>query len=150
MPLFSKDKEPEPAPARTSTSSKGGLFNRRRSSSPDVTSPNRSSTSGGLRNVLHRNHNEDPAIREARERVARAEQAERDADRALIQARTAVKEARAHVKRMEEEAAEEYVASQSLWHGSDTDVDYRARLAKIKQGQAKDLKNSVKGLGRHG
>jgi hypothetical protein len=36
-----------------------------------------------------------------------AEAAERDADRALLTARTAVKEAREHVKRLEREAAEE-------------------------------------------
>jgi hypothetical protein len=39
--------------------------------------------------------------------VQNAEAAEREADRALIQARAAVKEARAHVKRIEKEAAEE-------------------------------------------
>jgi hypothetical protein len=43
----------------------------------------------------------------ARERVLSAETAERDADRALFQARVAVKEAREHVKRLEKEAAEQ-------------------------------------------
>ena len=52
-------------------------------------------------------HREDASIVAARERVASAEAAERDADRALIQARTAVKEAREHVRRLEKEAAEE-------------------------------------------
>ena len=36
-----------------------------------------------------------------------AEAAEREADRALVQARLAVKEAREHVKALEREAAEE-------------------------------------------
>lgn len=38
-----------------------------------------------------------------------AERMERDADKALIHARAAVKEAREHVKRIEREASEEYV-----------------------------------------
>lgn len=60
-----------------------------------------------------------------------AETAERDADRALVQARAAVRDARAQVAALEREAAEE------------------ARLAKIKQGQAADLNKRAKPLGRH-
>ncbi|TVY17241.1 hypothetical protein LARI1_G004233 [Lachnellula arida] len=67
----------------------------------------------------------------ARERVQNAEAAERDADRALIQARAAVKEARAHVKKIEQEAAEE------------------ARLARIKQEQASSISKRAQPLGRH-
>ena len=48
-----------------------------------------------------------------------------------MQARTAVRDARAHVKRLENEAAEE------------------ARLAKIKQKQAASLGKRGKMLGRH-
>ena len=59
-----------------------------------------------------------------------AEAAERDADRALAAARVAVKEAREHIKRLEREAAEE------------------ARLAKIKQDQARSMTKRGKGLGR--
>jgi uncharacterized protein YdhG (YjbR/CyaY superfamily) len=55
---------------------------------------------------LHRNR-EDPSIINARERVLRAEAAEKDADRALIASKAAVREARAEVKRLEAEAAEE-------------------------------------------
>ena len=47
-----------------------------------------------------------------------------------MQARTAVREAREHVLRLEREAAEE------------------ARLAKIKQHQAGEIGRSAKGLGR--
>jgi hypothetical protein len=79
---------------------------------------------------LHRN-TEDASITNARERVLSAEAAERDADRALLTARAAVKEAREHVKRLEREAAEE------------------ARLAKIKMKQAGDLGKRGKMLGRH-
>lgn len=44
---------------------------------------------------------------QARERVLQAENAEREADRALFAAKAAVREARDHVKRLEREAAEE-------------------------------------------
>jgi hypothetical protein len=44
-----------------------------------------------------------------------AETAERDADRALLNARTAVRHARDEVKRLEREAAEEYVNPISLF-----------------------------------
>ena len=59
-----------------------------------------------------------------------AEAAEREADRAMLAARAAVKEARDHVRRLEREAAEE------------------ARLAKIKQTQAKAIGKRGKALGR--
>lgn len=48
-----------------------------------------------------------------------------------MQARAAVREAREHIKRLEREAAEE------------------ARLAKIKQNQAKSISKRAKPLGRH-
>ena len=62
---------------------------------------NRHSMFGGSR------QNQDPSILAARERVTNAEAAEREADRALAAARTAVKEARDHARRLEHEAAEE-------------------------------------------
>ena len=46
--------------------------------------------------------------------MASAEAAERDADRALVQARAAVKEAREHVRRLEKEAAEEYATLNTI------------------------------------
>ncbi|CAG8961164.1 hypothetical protein HYFRA_00002707 [Hymenoscyphus fraxineus] len=85
--------------------------------------------SRGLSNLLHRH--EDASIVAARERVLNAEAREKDADRALNQARIAVREAREHVRKIELEAAEE------------------ARLARIKQDQAKDLGKRGKMLGRH-
>lgn len=60
-----------------------------------------------------------------------AEEAERDADRALFQARAAVRQAREQCKKLEREAAEE------------------ARLAKIKQNQAKSISKRGQHLGRH-
>ena len=59
-----------------------------------------------------------------------AENAEREADRALEAARLRVREARNEVKRLELEAAEE------------------ARLAKIKQHHAKEVSKRGKHLGR--
>lgn len=61
-----------------------------------------------------------------------AETAERNADRALMAARTAVKDAREHVRVLEREAAEE------------------ARLARIKQEQAAHISKRAAPLGRHG
>ena len=49
----------------------------------------------------------DPSIRAARQKVSDAEASEREADRALGQARAAVREAREHVKMLEREALEE-------------------------------------------
>jgi len=61
-----------------------------------------------------------------------AEDAEKAADKALIQARAAVADAKAHVKRLEAEADED------------------ARLAKIKQHEAHGISMSAKVLGKHG
>lgn len=49
----------------------------------------------------------DPSIINAKQSLANAEAAEREADRALSVARAAVREAREHVARLEREAAEE-------------------------------------------
>lgn len=148
MGLFSKDTEPvaaHPAPAthnRYSTDSDSpkrshGLFGSRHSSSPDAapqrtsTTSTRTSVSSGGHGVLSRfGHKEDPSITGARQRVHQAEQAEKEADAALIQARAAVRDAREHVKALEREAEEE------------------ARLAKIKQAQAKDISKRGANLGR--
>lgn len=72
---------------------------------------------------------EDPAIAAARQRVMSAENAEREADKALIAARNAVAVAKAEVKKLEMEAAEE------------------ARLARIKQEQAAKLGERAEPLG---
>ncbi|OCT51415.1 hypothetical protein CLCR_09240 [Cladophialophora carrionii] len=140
MPLFGhKNTAPEPTPThahsttnpRYSNSSadgspRRGFFSRRRSSSlssSDLDTRNNrqgsnklshgsTRSSGGL---FHRNH-EDSSIIAARERVLSAETAEREADRALVQARAAVQEARNHVKMLEREAEEEYVLNLALTH----------------------------------
>lgn len=72
----------------------------------------------------------DPSISAAKQSLISAETAERDADRALFVAKNAVREAREHVHRLEREAAEE------------------ARLAKIKQGEARALGKKGRALGR--
>ncbi|KAJ5256683.1 hypothetical protein N7478_012787 [Penicillium angulare] len=100
------------------------------SSHTSVSSRSGSSSAGSQRrSFLHRTP-EDPSIQSAREQVVRAETAEHEADRALIASRKAVKEAREHVKHLEREAAEE------------------ARLARIKQDQAKSISKRAKPLGR--
>ncbi|KAF7114228.1 hypothetical protein CNMCM5793_007806 [Aspergillus hiratsukae] len=110
-----------------------GLFGGRNSHSSH--SPRRSSgsySSGHThrRGLLSRHH-EDPSIAAAKEQVLRAESAEQAADRALRESRMAVREAKDHVKRLENEAAEE------------------ARLAKHKQSQARSISKRAKPLGRH-
>jgi hypothetical protein len=55
--------------------------------------------------LLHRN--EDASIVSAKNSLIQAENAEREADRALFAAKTKVREAREGVKRLEHEAAEE-------------------------------------------
>lgn len=81
----------------------GGFFGRHRATEPAIAPATTSGHHGGL---LHRNA-EDPSILAARERIMSAEAAERDADKALSNARIAVREAREHIKRLEREAAEE-------------------------------------------
>ncbi|EXJ90324.1 hypothetical protein A1O1_03423 [Capronia coronata CBS 617.96] len=148
MPLFGhKNNDPvQPTPnartshgARHSTSSsdasspRHGFFggsSGRRSSSSDLRDSRRTSTSKRTAGGLFNKNTEDPSISDARQRVASAERAEQEADRALVQARAAVRDARDHVKMIEREAAEE------------------ARLAKIKQQNAKDISKRAKPLGR--
>ncbi|KAI1130016.1 hypothetical protein F5Y10DRAFT_236814 [Nemania abortiva] len=151
MPFFSNRKpeeevieEPAPVPEK-----KHSLFSsRHRSPSPSI-AQSRTSTSSSRnsdlasnpsrhRSVLSRtfghgnsNPDIDPSILQARERVMGAENAEREADRALAAARQRVAEAREEVKRLEIEAAEE------------------ARRAKIKQYHAKEVSKRGKQLGRH-
>ncbi|KAF2396308.1 hypothetical protein EJ06DRAFT_534042 [Trichodelitschia bisporula] len=144
MPLFGHRNTAATAPAHnpppvTSTSPQRsrGLFGRRRSSSDYesgtyANGTHANGTSPQRRGLLSRHNDEDPSIMTARERVLGAERAEKEADRALMMARQAVREARDHVKMLEREAAEQ------------------ARLAKIKQGQAKSISKRAKPLGRHG
>jgi hypothetical protein len=134
MPLFSsRHEEPIQDPPADAPKRKSTLFGRNRDPSPTTTSrtstTNNTSSSPRRSGLLHR-RDEDPTILAARERVMHAEAAERDADRALAAARVAVKEAREHIKRLEREAAEE------------------ARLARIKQDQARSMTKRGKGLGR--
>ncbi|KAI6781871.1 uncharacterized protein J7T54_005081 [Emericellopsis cladophorae] len=146
--------EPEPAPITHEPPKKHGLFNRRGSSpSPppaagrysmssrsSMSSSGRhsmnhsrhSKTNSGLLSKFGRDNNVDPSIANARDQVESAEQAEIEADRALDAARMRVRDARAQVKILEEEAREE------------------ARRAKVKQHHAKDISKRGKGLGRHG
>ena len=103
---------------------RGGFFSRRRSSSSSDHSPHRDSSSvagststgggGGLfgnrkggRTLHNPKFSKDPSILAARQRITEAEEAERAADQALIDARNAAKNARGHCKNLEREAEEE-------------------------------------------
>jgi len=81
---------------------------------------------------MGRDRHQDSTILAARQKVTDAEDAEKDADRALIQARSMVREAREHVDILEREARED------------------AKRAKAKQAEAKVVSKSARGLGRHG
>ena len=119
------------SPVAPTESRRTGLFGSRHSTSPSTHSTTSSTTNmkSSHGSLLHRNRGEDPSISAAREQVVLAETAERDADRALVAARQAVRDAREHVKRLEREAKEE------------------ARLAKIKQDQAATISKRAKPLG---
>jgi len=156
MPLFGSKKTPPPQTITTTTTHhpqkrSSGMFGSRKSQPVEPVTTTSPTRSGGLLGRHHEQpaavqnghghnsngggllsrHHEDTSIVAARERVMQAERAERDADKALIAARAAVKSAREHVKRLELEAKEE------------------ARLAKIKQGQAASLSKRGNALGRH-
>lgn len=80
------------------TNTSGGFFSRRRSSSNDGSDR----SFGGSRR-------QESSIAAARQKVADAENAERLADHALKRARGAVREAREHIRILEDEALEEWV-----------------------------------------
>lgn len=106
---------PAPAPvAKDTTHRHSGLFGSRSSkqTSPTrttntVSSVHTNGSTGSHRTSLLHKEVEDSSITAARERVMSAEAAERDADKALLMAKNAVREAREHVKRLEREAAEQ-------------------------------------------
>lgn len=115
MPLFGR-RAAEPVATTTTTAPgtsnrRSGLFGRGQTTSHSTaghTTTTAGTTATGHQHggLLHR-HQEDGSIVAARDRVNAAEHAEREADRALLLARNAVREARAHVKRLEIEAGEE-------------------------------------------
>ncbi|CAE6442862.1 unnamed protein product [Rhizoctonia solani] len=73
----------------------------------------------------------DPHILAARDKLAAAERAEQEADRALEFSRRAVIEARDHCKQLQAQAIED------------------ARRAKAKRSEARGLGKQARGLGRH-
>jgi len=87
--------------ASSNGSPRGSFFRRSRSPPQDASPPNTPSYS------LFSHHGADRTIQEARQKVTDAEDAEKEADKALHHARVSVKAARDHVKILEKEAAEE-------------------------------------------
>ncbi|OBZ70747.1 hypothetical protein A0H81_09356 [Grifola frondosa] len=143
MPFF---RPPSPQKSQETASARSRSMFSRRSGSPehDHTSTNgptrTNSTRPGSR-FFNRHHSssadslhlkKDPTIVAARQKVADAESAESGADRALDQARAAVRRAREHVKILEQEVLAE------------------ARHARAKEAEAKTVSKSARGLGRHG
>ncbi|RXW16053.1 hypothetical protein EST38_g9807 [Candolleomyces aberdarensis] len=139
MPLFkSTSQRRNPSPPPPVQTSSGGIFHRNSRTSTDSASSSGSSSrntrgGGGFIGLTRNRHglDNDPSIRMARQKVAEAERAEREADAALLAARRAADGAREQVKMLEREAVEE------------------ARRAKAKQAEAKVINKSAKGLGRH-
>ena len=107
MPLFRNRSTASPATASSSAAANGTTTTKTHTTRTAEESPRRSGFFSRNRGGHSLMHSEDASITAARERVVAAEAAERDADRALMQARTSVKEAREHVRRLEKEAAEE-------------------------------------------
>lgn len=136
--LGSLRREPSPTPTAQTTSS---YRTSRSSTTTSGASLSTNNTTGGRpsrgHSLLHKfgrggadDEELDPSIVQARERVLGAENAEREADRALEMARREVREAREEVRRLEIEAREE------------------ARRAKIKAFHAKEVSKRGKALGR--
>jgi hypothetical protein len=121
MPLFGH-KEPvqEPVVQEDVPSRRRSMFSSKTNHSTTPSTRSEGNTSSPHRHgtgLLHRDR-EDSSITAAREQVINAEAAERQADKALLTARAAVKEAREQVKRLEREAAEEYVLPfDEAWDG---------------------------------
>ena len=111
MPIFHRDSTASPSSGRSNEKAGQQRYSHRlsrREPSPISKSSKTSASSSGAHShgLFHR-HAEDVSIQAARDQVFRAETAEREADKALVASRKAVKEAREHVKRLEREAAEE-------------------------------------------
>jgi hypothetical protein len=109
MPLFSSHHEEEAPPPRR----KGSIFSRSRSPLKDTSTNHHNNNSFfGPRSPpsddsVSSHVRKDPSIVGAKQKVTDAQDAEKAADRALHEARNAVKEAVEHVKRLEREIAEE-------------------------------------------
>jgi hypothetical protein len=108
MPLFSSHHEEEAPPPRR----KGSIFSRSRSPLKDTSTNHHNNSFFGRRSPpsddsVSSHVRKDPSIVGAKQKVTDAQDAEKAADRALHEARNAVKEAVEHVKRLEREIAEE-------------------------------------------
>jgi len=105
--FLSRDRDNTPPP-QTTTSSGGGLFGHSKRKSTGTYSDDSSSGSGFL-SFGKKKHglDQDPTLLAARQKVAEAEMAEREADRALIEARQSVRGAKEHIKLLEREAIDE-------------------------------------------
>jgi hypothetical protein len=95
---------------RSGTTRSGGLFHRNHSPVSDRsvgTGAGAAGVGSGVGGMFGKGHLNDPSITNARQRVAEAEVAERQADQALMASRAAVQQAREHVRILEREVEEE-------------------------------------------
>ncbi|QSZ36376.1 hypothetical protein DSL72_006252 [Monilinia vaccinii-corymbosi] len=141
MPLFSHHQEQhEPSPiVEEPPKRSSSIFHRNRpesmsqserSLSTVSSTPSQRSTRN--RGFLHKNQDaQDPVIAAAEQRIINAEEMEREADRALLNARKAVAEAREHMRQLKLE------------------METQAKALKIRQGQANNIYKRAKPLGRH-
>lgn len=108
MPLFGRHQEEyEPEPVVEEPKRSSSIFHRNRAESVSPSERSMStvsstpSHSSRNRGFLHKNREvQDPVIAAAEQRIINAEQMEREADRALINAREAVAEAREHMRQL--------------------------------------------------
>lgn len=96
-----------PPTNNTHNNDSGSGFFRRRRSSTSISSDSDGHGSGLFGKRGNRGIHKDPTVRAAHQMVAEAENAEREADRALEEARQRVKLARDHAQHLEKEAIEE-------------------------------------------
>jgi hypothetical protein len=109
MPLFkSRDRSVTPPVEEQQHTRKGSIFSRRRPE-PSANGDNNSTRSGSTRsgNGGFFGSGKDSTIAGARQKVSIAEEREKAADQALVNARQAVTEAREHARKLELEAEEE-------------------------------------------
>ncbi|KAF8313486.1 hypothetical protein DL93DRAFT_2081215 [Clavulina sp. PMI_390] len=137
MPLFKSSRTtPPPQPVEETPARKGSIFHRRSPSNNSTTNSDRTDNSstraGSTRSGGFFGMGGNDSITAAKQKVKMAEQHEKAADQALVNARQAVTEAKEHARRLELEAEED------------------ARLAKLKQKEAHGITKSTKTLGRHG
>jgi len=128
--LFSRDTPPAQQPQDNTSPRKRGFFSK--GSETSASSSENQENSGGRfgTNTFGTRTSKDPSIAAARQKVSRAEESERAAQKALQDAKAHLEDARKHVGRLENEAIEE------------------AKQAQLKANEVKGMRKNVNGLGK--